>query len=79
MRVSMLVWVFSVVLIIGLYTLRPIIWFNRATPAILGMPPLYFWFVLVPLLNPVILGVLYLIDRRQMAGEDLEFPASTAQ
>ena len=36
------------------------------------MPPLYFWFVLVPLLNPVILGVLYLIDRAENPGDDDE-------
>lgn len=46
--------------------------------AILVMPPLCFWFVLALLLNPVILGVLYLIDRQQMAGEDLEFLAGAA-
>ncbi|HET9148825.1 MAG TPA: hypothetical protein VFN77_12290 [Acetobacteraceae bacterium] len=63
----------SLVLVIGLYTAGPAIWFNRAAPPILGMPPLYFWFVLVPLLNPIILGALYVIDRVSGGfGNDLE-------
>jgi ABC-type uncharacterized transport system permease subunit len=28
------------------------------------MPPLYFWFVLIPIVSPAILGTVYLIDRR---------------
>lgn len=72
MRMSMLAWVVAVLVIIGLYTLGPAFGFNAASPAILGMPPLYFWFVLVPLLNPLILGVLYLIDRAENPGDDDE-------
>ncbi|MCF3948034.1 hypothetical protein AiwAL_13990 [Acidiphilium sp. AL] len=63
MRLSMFAWLVGLVLIVLLYTVGPAIGFNHATPPILGMPPLYFWFVLVPLLNPVILGAVYLIDR----------------
>lgn len=73
MRMSMLAWVIAVLAIIGLYTVGPAVGFNRAGPAILGMPPLYFWFVLVPLLNPVILGIVYLIDRAESGDEDSEF------
>lgn len=62
MRMSMVAWVIAVLLIIGLYVGGPILGLNSAAPAILGMPPLYFWFVLVPLLSPVILGIVYLID-----------------
>ncbi len=40
------------------------IYFNRALPLILGMPAIYFWFVLVPILSPIILGVLYLFDQK---------------
>jgi hypothetical protein len=63
MRISMVAWLTGLALVIGLYILGPAIWFNRAAPPILGMPPLYFWFVLVPLLNPLIMGTVYLIDR----------------
>ncbi len=63
MRASMIAWITGLLLVIALYTLGPIA-FNSASPPILGMPPLYFWFVLVPLLNPVIMGAVYLIDRR---------------
>ncbi len=61
MRASMIAWGIGLCLVIALYTLGPVA-FNAATPPILGMPPLYFWFVLVPLLNPVIMGAVYLID-----------------
>jgi hypothetical protein len=64
MRMSMIAWVCGTLLIIALYTLGPIA-FNEASPAILGMPPLYFWFVIVPLVNPLIMGAVYLIDARQ--------------
>ncbi len=70
MRVSMVAWVIAVLLIIGLYTGGPALGFNRATPPILGMPPLYFWFVLVPILNPIILGIVYLIDQAEESRRD---------
>jgi hypothetical protein len=63
MRIAIIAWLIGLVLVIVLYTAGTIIWFNHAAPPILGMPPLYFWFVLVPLLNPLILGAVYLIDR----------------
>ena len=72
MRLSVFAWLVGLVVIVLLYTVGPAIGFNRATPPILGMPPLYFWFVLVPLLNPIILGAVYLIDSRENAGADEE-------
>jgi hypothetical protein len=63
LRKSVIPWLAAVLLIIGLYTIGPALGFNRASPLIFGMPPLIFWFVLVPLLNPLILGALYLIDQ----------------
>jgi hypothetical protein len=69
MRMSMIAWICGTLLIIALYTLGPIV-FNAAAPAILGMPPLYFWFLLVPLLNPLIMGVVYLIDAREIELDD---------
>lgn len=70
MRIAMIAWLVGLLLIIGLYTIGPAAGFNRAGPLILGMPPLYFWFVLVPLLNPLILGAVYLIDRAYSDGGD---------
>jgi len=64
MKTSMIAWIAGVVAVTGLYILGPVLWFNRAEPAILGMPPLYFWFVLIPIVSPAILGAVYLIDRR---------------
>ncbi len=64
MAASLTAWVAGVLLITGLYILGPALYFNAATPAILGMPPLYFWFVLIPLVSPAILGAVFLIDRR---------------
>ena len=64
MAKAMVAWVFGVVAVTGLYILGPVLYFNRAEPPILGMPPLYFWFVLVPLVSPAILGLVYLIDQR---------------
>jgi hypothetical protein len=63
MRRSTIAWFISLVLIVALYIGGPVFGMNRAGPPILGMPPLYFWFVLVPLLNPLILGAVYLLDR----------------
>lgn len=72
MRPSTVAWLIAFIIIIALYTLGPALGLNAATPPILGMPPLYFWFVLVPLLNPIILGAVYLIDSRENAGADEE-------
>lgn len=65
MERSTLAWLLGLSCILALYILGPVLGLNRASPAILGMPPLYFWFVLVPLLNPIILGTVYLIDRKE--------------
>jgi len=69
MRASMVAWITGVLLVIALYTAGPIA-FNAASPPILGMPPLIFWFVLVPLLNPLIMGTVYLIDSKDGVIED---------
>jgi hypothetical protein len=59
----MVAWLFAVALVIALFVVGPFAGFNRATPLILGMPPLYFWFVLASLLEPFIIGALYLYER----------------
>ena len=61
---AMIAWIFGVLAVTGLYVLGPVLYFNRAEPPILSMPPLYFWFVLIPLVSPAILGLVYLIDMR---------------
>ena len=61
---AMIAWILGAVTVTGLYILGPVLYFNRAEPPILGMPPLYFWFVLIPLISPVILGLVYLVDLR---------------
>ncbi len=63
MAAAMIAWAAGVVIVAGLYILGPVLYFNAATPLILGMPPLYFWFVLSPIVSPVILGVVFLIDQ----------------
>ena len=64
MAASLAAWAVGVLVVAGLYILGPLLYFNAAAPPILGMPPLYFWFVLVPLVSPAILGAVYLVDRR---------------
>lgn len=71
MRQSTVAWIIGLIAIVGLYALGPVVWFNRATPPILGMPPLYFWFVLLPVLSPFILGAVYLIDRGEIRRQGL--------
>ncbi len=57
-------WILAVVLVFVLYVVVSVLFFNRDGPAILGMPPMLFWFTVVPLVTPGVLGALYLIDRR---------------
>ncbi len=64
-RTAMRNWLVGVGLVAGLYLLGPVIYFNRVYPFILGMPAIIFWYALVPVLTPVILGTLYLTDRAQ--------------
>nr|WP_207711810.1 hypothetical protein [Sulfobacillus harzensis] len=47
-----------------LYIGASMLWFNVPAPLIVGMPPLVFWFLVVPLVTPLLLGALYLYDRR---------------
>lgn len=64
MRRVLWVWFMTVVVIVFLYVGVVALWTNRVEPTILGMPLLYTWFIIVPLLNPVILGALYLFDKK---------------
>jgi hypothetical protein len=62
-RTSIVAWLAGLILVTGLYLGGPALYFNRATPPILGLPPIYFWFVLIPIVSPLILGAVYLVDR----------------
>lgn len=57
-------WLWAVIIIFVLYVVVSVLFFNYAGPPILGMPPMLFWFTVVPIITPLILGALYLIDRR---------------
>ncbi len=57
-------WLLTVIIVFVLYVGVSVLFFNHAGPAILGMPPMLFWFTVVPVVTPLILGGLYLIDRR---------------
>jgi hypothetical protein len=57
-------WLITVVFIVFLYVGVTGLFMNHVKPTVLSMPLLYFWFIIVPLLNPLILGALYLYDVR---------------
>ncbi|KPV45159.1 hypothetical protein AN477_03595 [Alicyclobacillus ferrooxydans] len=67
---SITAWVVTVIVILLLYLGAVALFANRIHPTILGMPFLYAWYVLVPLLNPVALGLLYIYDRRHNPQND---------
>jgi len=56
-------WLIAAVGVYALYTIISVAFFNHAGPAILGMPPMLFWFTVVPIFTPLILGGLYLVDK----------------
>ncbi|KLU60550.1 hypothetical protein CEB3_c29330 [Peptococcaceae bacterium CEB3] len=64
MRRTLWAWFIAVILIVFLYVGVAALWVNRVEPTVFGMPLLYTWFVIVPLLNPIILGALYLYDKK---------------
>lgn len=64
MRVSIRNWFLAVATIFVLYVGVSMAFFNNTKYLILGMPPLIFWFTLVPIVTPALLGILYLSDKR---------------
>ncbi|GEO24259.1 hypothetical protein AAC03nite_00440 [Alicyclobacillus acidoterrestris] len=62
MKRIIIAWLISFFLIVFLYVGATALWVNHLHPSILSMPPLYAWFVLVPLVNPIILWILYRYD-----------------
>ncbi|MCL5116579.1 MAG: hypothetical protein M1272_05450 [Firmicutes bacterium] len=69
-------WLAAVLLVAFLYLGATALWFNRPSPLILGMPPLVFWFLVVPIVTPLVLGTLYLFDRRYNPQQDYFTDAS---
>lgn len=63
MRASLVAWVVGLVTLTLLYVAGTPLWFNAAAPPILGLPPIVFWFVLLPAVSPVLIGFVYLVDR----------------
>jgi hypothetical protein len=64
MRQSIRNWLWTVIAIFVLYVVVSMLFFNHATYLILGMPPLLFWFTLMPLATPIFLGALYISDKK---------------
>ncbi|MCL6563967.1 MAG: hypothetical protein K6U87_13265 [Firmicutes bacterium] len=64
MRAAIWGWLLTVFLVYFLYVGASTLWFNYVSPFILGMPPIVFWFTLVPIVAPGILALLYWYDRR---------------
>jgi hypothetical protein len=63
MRTSVIAWVAGVLVLTLLYVAGTPLWFNTAAPPILGLPPIVFWFVFLPVLSPFVIGLVYLVDR----------------
>ena len=75
MHKSTMTWLIGFTLATLLSVAGPGLYFNRATPLILGMPPLFFWFLLVPMLTVLILWGVYAVDRATGGiGNDVEEP-----
>lgn len=72
MAQSIRAWLWAVFAVFILYVGISMLFFNHVGPAIFGMPPIIFWFTLVPLMVPLILGMLYFFDKKHNPQWDLE-------
>lgn len=64
MRRAIRNWLWTVIGIYVLYVGVSMAFFNHPGPLVLGMPPLVFWFTLIPVVTPIILGILYSLDKK---------------
>lgn len=64
MRQEIRNWVWVVIAVFLLYVGVSTAFFNHASYRILGLPPMLFWFTLMPIVTPIILGALYLRDKK---------------
>lgn len=65
-RLIVRAWAFLVALIFVLYVGVPVWFFNNSRFTIAGMPPMLFWFVLLPFVAPALIAALYFYDQRAM-------------
>ncbi len=63
MKQAIRYWLLAVAVVFLLYTIVSMVFFNHSGSSVLGMPPLLFWFTVVPIVTPLILGGLYWKDR----------------
>lgn len=59
-------WAGLVALIFVLYVGIPALFLDHASPTIAGMPPMLFWFVMLPFVVPALIAALYFYDQRAM-------------
>ena len=64
MRQAVRSWLWITVTVFVLYVGLSMAFFNDASYRILGMPPMLFWFTLIPLAAPLLLGWLYVQDQK---------------
>lgn len=60
-------WLLLNAVILILYTVVPVIWFNDGRHAVGGMPVMLLWFSVLPVAVPGVMALFYLWDRRLMA------------
>lgn len=72
MRQSIRAWLVAVGVVFFLYVGFSMMFFNHVGPAIMGMPPIMFWFSVVPLLVPIVLGILYRFDKQHNPQWDMD-------
>ncbi|MGI8695341.1 MAG: hypothetical protein ACR2JQ_01605 [Mycobacteriales bacterium] len=65
-RAAVNAWTITLIVVYGLYTVIPVLFFNDGNRRIAGMPSMLFWFSLLPWLIPGIMYVLYVVDDRLM-------------
>lgn len=66
-RLIVWAWISLVALLFVLYVGVPVWFFDHAGDStVAGMPPMLFWFILLPFVAPGLIGALYYYDRRSM-------------
>ncbi|GLY68166.1 hypothetical protein [Amycolatopsis taiwanensis] len=66
-RSVVLAWLLLNAVVLVLYTVVPVIWFNDGHRAVAGMPVMLLWFTILPVAVPGVMALFYLWDRRLMA------------
>lgn len=63
-RKAVAAWLATNAAVFVLYTFVPPLFLNSGSDRIAGMPEMLFWFTLLPLVIPGLMGALYLYDQR---------------